>query len=283
MPPCALIGIYLSTSESSVDLSSQCSSELGIDVISATQIKNRAWRLNSTLCCFKETQSPESGCCSQRLRWFLLTPHTCFLLGQQETTFGSSYTLSFISQPHTSRVLLLQPAGEKPGAVSYCWSAYEREHQLPTSQPAWPKSSPSVLLPIHRWLMRWSLPAAQHHHSAASQISWTTLKQIYLSCNYSAKTSKEQSWGPTVTPQILAVSPLSSSLYIFVPTFHLGLPLFSISGQIITPTEEQQTAAWLSACPWWIKASPHSLLSHSFQHHFITGKAEKPVAAVFLF
>lgn len=114
MPPCALIGIYLSTSESSVDLSSQCSSELGIDVISATQIKNRAWRLNSTLCCFKETQSPESGCCSQRLRWFLLTPHTCFLLGQQETTFGSFYTLSFISQPHTSRVLLLQPAGEKP-------------------------------------------------------------------------------------------------------------------------------------------------------------------------
>lgn len=55
MPPCALTGIYLSTSESSVDLSSQCSGELGIDVISVTQIKNRAWRLNSTLCCFKGT------------------------------------------------------------------------------------------------------------------------------------------------------------------------------------------------------------------------------------
>lgn len=146
-----------------------------------------------------------------------------------------------------------------------------------------PNHHPPSWLPIHRWLMRWSLPAAQHHHSAASHISWTTVKQIYLSCNYSAKTSKEQRWGPTVTPQILAVSPLSSSLYIFVPTFHLGLPLFGISGQIITPTKEQQTPAWLSACPWWIKASPHSLLSHSFQHHFITGKADKPVAAVFLF
>lgn len=55
MPPRALIGIYLSTSESSVDLSSQCSSELGTDVISVTQIKNRDWRLNSDLCCFKET------------------------------------------------------------------------------------------------------------------------------------------------------------------------------------------------------------------------------------
>lgn len=39
-------------------------------------------------------------------------------------------------------------------------------------------------------------------------------------------------------------------------------------------------AAWLSACPRQIKASPRSLLSHSFQRHFITGEAEKPVAAV---
>lgn len=55
MPPCALAGIYLSTSESSADLSSQCSGELGIGVIRVTQIKNEAWRLNSALCCFEET------------------------------------------------------------------------------------------------------------------------------------------------------------------------------------------------------------------------------------
>lgn len=55
MPPCALAGIYLSTSESSADLSSQCSGELGIGVIPVTQIKNKAWRLNSALCCFEET------------------------------------------------------------------------------------------------------------------------------------------------------------------------------------------------------------------------------------
>lgn len=55
MPPCALIGIYLSTSESSEDLSSQCSGELGIGVISVTQIKNRAWTLNLGLCCFEQT------------------------------------------------------------------------------------------------------------------------------------------------------------------------------------------------------------------------------------
>lgn len=55
MPPSALAGIYLSTSESSVDLSSQCSGELGIDAISVTQTKNKAQRLNSALCCFEET------------------------------------------------------------------------------------------------------------------------------------------------------------------------------------------------------------------------------------
>lgn len=55
MPPCALAGIYLSTSESSADLSSQCSGELGIGVIPVTQIKHEAWRLNSALCCFEET------------------------------------------------------------------------------------------------------------------------------------------------------------------------------------------------------------------------------------
>lgn len=55
MPPCALIGIYLSTSESSEDLSSQCSAELGTGVISVILIKNRAWTLNLALCCFKET------------------------------------------------------------------------------------------------------------------------------------------------------------------------------------------------------------------------------------
>lgn len=55
MPPCALTGIYLSTSESSVDLSSQCSGELGIGMISVTQIKSEAQRLNSALCCFEET------------------------------------------------------------------------------------------------------------------------------------------------------------------------------------------------------------------------------------
>lgn len=33
------------------------------------------------------------------------------------------------------------------GPFLYCWSAYEREHQTPSSQPAWPKSSPSTLAP----------------------------------------------------------------------------------------------------------------------------------------
>lgn len=55
MPPCALASIYLSTSESSVDLSSQCSSKLGTGMISVTQIKSKAIRLNSALCCFEET------------------------------------------------------------------------------------------------------------------------------------------------------------------------------------------------------------------------------------
>lgn len=53
-PSCALAGIYVSTLESSVDLSSPCSGELGIAVISVTQIKNKAQRLNLGLCCFDE-------------------------------------------------------------------------------------------------------------------------------------------------------------------------------------------------------------------------------------
>lgn len=52
MPPCALAGIYLSTSESSVDLSSQCSGGLGSGMISTTRIKSKAQRLDSALCCF---------------------------------------------------------------------------------------------------------------------------------------------------------------------------------------------------------------------------------------
>lgn len=54
MSPCALTGIYLSTSESSMDLSSQCSGELGTGTISVTQIKSKAQRLNSALCCFED-------------------------------------------------------------------------------------------------------------------------------------------------------------------------------------------------------------------------------------
>lgn len=56
----------------------------------------------------------------------------------------------------------------------------------------------------------------------------------------------------------MAASPLSSSLCIFVPTFHLLLPPRGVSGQITTPTEERRTAAWPSACPRQIQASPLS-------------------------
>lgn len=144
--------------------------------------------------------------------------------------------------PLPDRVLLLslQEKRLQPGATAYCSSAVKESIKPPAPSLHDPNHHPPSWLPTHRWLMRWSLPAAQHHHSAASHISRTTVKQIYLSCNYGAKTSKEQSWGPTVTPRILAVSPLSSSLYIFVPTFHLGLPLFGISGQITTPLKSSK-------------------------------------------
>jgi len=123
MPPCALAGIYLSTSQSSVDLSSQCSGELGIAVISATQIKNKAQRLNSTLRCFEETSSPASGCCNHR-PFLLPLPSPASPWGGRELLGGlpKSSALSASLTPAEYRCLNLQNRRlHQPVATSYCW------------------------------------------------------------------------------------------------------------------------------------------------------------------
>lgn len=68
----------------------------------------------------------------------------------------------------------------------------------------------------------------------------------------------------------------------FCPNFPPSSPSFRYFWADHNTTKKRQMATWLRACPREIKASPHSLLSHSSQHHFITAKAEKPVAAVSL-
>lgn len=86
VPPCALTGIYLSTSEPSVDLSSQRSAGLGIAMISAPQIKS-------------ETQA-ELRAARRRLSTLQLPAHcpSCCIPQRSPKT---PQVLGGPSQPHT--------------------------------------------------------------------------------------------------------------------------------------------------------------------------------------
>lgn len=116
MPPCALAGIYLSTSESSVDLSSQCSGGLGSGMISATRIKSKAQGLHSALCCSRETQPHAPGGWSHQT--ILLSLPSLPPRGARAIPSPASCGTN---QPHTSTDGLPQPAEEKasPTVVSY--------------------------------------------------------------------------------------------------------------------------------------------------------------------
>lgn len=115
MPPCALAGIYLSTSESSVDLSSQCSGGLGSGMISATRIKSKAQGLHSALCCSRETQPHAPGGWSHQTILLSLPS----LPPRGARAIPSPASLRY--QPHASTDGLPQPAEEKASAtvVSY--------------------------------------------------------------------------------------------------------------------------------------------------------------------
>lgn len=87
VPPCALAGIYLSTSEPSVDLSSQSSAGLGIAMISAPQIKS-------------ETQAELRAACRRLSPQPIILPaasHSC----SPKTPHSSSQVLAGSPQPHT--------------------------------------------------------------------------------------------------------------------------------------------------------------------------------------
>lgn len=108
VPPCALAGIYLSTSEPSVDLSSQRSAGLGIAMISAPQIKSEtqaelraACRRLSTLqppahypsCCIPQLLPQNSPQLTPGTRWFPPAPY-----GQPQPAEGFSPWLFLIHE-----------------------------------------------------------------------------------------------------------------------------------------------------------------------------------------
>lgn len=173
----------------------------------------------------------------------------------------------------------LQERSLQPGAISYCWSAHEREHQTPTSQPAWPKSSPSILAPHPQMTHEMKSPCcsapslcSQPHFMNNSK---TNIFVLQLLC----QDKQGAKLGANCNTTDFGRQPSFQLLIYFPPRS----PSFWYFWADHNTHQREQTPAWLSACPWWMKASPHSLLSHSFQHHFITGKPDKPVAAVFLF
>lgn len=177
VPPCALAGIYLSTSEPSVDLSSQSSAGLGIAMISAPQIKS-------------ETQAELRAACRRLSPQPIILPaasHSC----SPKTPHSLPQVLAGSPQPHTG-----SPSQQK-ASVRGCSSSMKCLGKS-TGNPEAPVVPPQPC-PCSLMTPGMKAPLAQHC-SLCSQPGSMNNGRTNRFVSQLAKTSKEQSWGPTVTP-----------------------------------------------------------------------------------
>lgn len=180
VPPCALAGIYLSTSEPSVDLSSQRSAGLGIAMISAPQIKSETQAELRAACRRLSTLQPPAhypSCCIPQL------------LPQNSPQLAPSSR--WFPQPHTG-----SPSQQK-ASVRGC-SSFMKCLGKSTGNPEAPVVPPQPC-PWSLMTPGMKAPLAQHC-SLCSQPGSMNNGRTNRFDSKLAKTSKEQSWGPTVTP-----------------------------------------------------------------------------------
>lgn len=183
MPPCALAGIYLSTSESSVDLSSHRSGGLGSGMISATRIKSKAQSLHSALCCSRETQPHAPGGRSHQT--ILLSLPSLPPRGARAIPTAQPSITAAPTSPTPAPTACPGPQKKKLHPWSFLTDEVLLKESIKNPRPGLHdlNRSPAGLLLLADDSRDSASPLLSTTRSAAGQISRTTVKQTYLSCS----------------------------------------------------------------------------------------------------